>query len=50
MSTLPEHFLDFLEGALGSARQMTDSSVEFAFAQSYDPGVYPEPAEGGSFN
>jgi RHS repeat-associated protein len=35
----------FLGDALGSVRQMTDSTGEVTFARGYDPGVYPEPCQ-----
>ena len=39
----------FLADALGSVRQMTDGTGTVTLARTYDPGVYPEPVEGGSF-
>ena len=39
-----------LADALGSVRQMTDQAGTITLARTYDPGVYPEPVEGGSFN
>ena len=39
-----------LGDALGSVRQMTDQAGGITFARTYDPGIYPEPVEGGSFN